>query len=176
MVTVDSTASPVRPKRRGQGARKRQKRRGRIRGRSARLVKSGRVELTPCVACGSTQNLTIHHVEPIQPGRFVFLCEECHVLAHKPIFRTMQVCIASGHFSIRPEAIAGRTDRPALRPGRPPSVEPIRAAPIHLGISKRPVPLNQGDHRALPPNPQRQRPGHSAPQLEEPTRKAVPHA
>ena len=120
MVTVDSTASPVRPKRRGQGARKRQKRRGRIRGRSAKLVKSGRVELTPCVACGSTQNLTIHHVEPIQPDRFVFLCEECHVLAHKPIFRTMEVCIASGHFSILPEAVVGRTDLPAPTRGAHP--------------------------------------------------------
>ena len=108
MVMVDSTASPVRLKRRGQGARKRQKKRGRIRRRSAKLVKAGRVELTPCVACGSTQNLTIHHLEPIQRDRFVFLCEECHVLAHKPIFRTMEVCIASGHFRILPEAVASR--------------------------------------------------------------------
>ena len=176
MVTVDSTASPVRLKRRGQGARKRQKRRGRIRGRSARLVKPGRVELTPCVVCGSTQNLTIHHVEPVQPDRFVFLCEECHALAHKPIFRTMEVCIAAGHFSIRPEAIVGRTERPVLGPGSPPSVQLIRAVPMHLGNSKRAVPLDQGDYRGLPPSPERQRPGHSAPQLEEPTRKAVPHA
>ena len=150
MVTVDSTASPVRPKRRGQGARKRQKSRGRIRCRSARLVKSGRVDLTPCIVCGSTQNLTIHHVEPIQPDRFVFLCEKCHVLAHKPIFRTMEVCIASGHFSILPEAIVGRTEWP--------------------------VPVDQGDHRGLPLDPERQRPGRAAAQLDEPTRKAVPHA
>ena len=44
MVTVDSTASPVRLKRRGRGS------------------------------------------------------------AHRPVFRTLKVCIASGHFSIRPEA------------------------------------------------------------------------
>lgn len=176
MVTVDSTASPVRLKRRGQGARKRQKRRGRMRRRSARLVKSGRVELTPCVGCGSTQNLTIHHVEPIQPDRFVFLCEECHALAHKPIFRTIEVCVASGHFSIRPEAIVSGTDKPALGPGRPPTVQPIRTVPTHLGNSKRPVPLDQGDHSRLPANPQRRRPGQSAAQIEEPTREAVPHA
>ena len=157
MVTVDSTASPVRLKRRGQGARKRQKRRGRIRRPSAKLVKSGRVE-------------------PIQPGRFVFLCEECHALAHKPIFRTMQVCIASGHFSILPEAIVGRTDRPALRPGRSGTVQPVRTVPMQIGISKRPVPLDQGEHRGLPANREGRQPGQSAAQLEEPTRKAVPHA
>jgi 5-methylcytosine-specific restriction endonuclease McrA len=107
MVTVDSTANPVRLKRRGRGARKRRRSRGRLRRKSTRLVKNGRVDLTPCVACGSTSDLTIHHVEPIQPDRFVFLCKPCHVLAHKPIFRTMEVCIASGHFSILPEAVLG---------------------------------------------------------------------
>ena len=105
MVAVDSTASPVRLKRIGRGAHRRNVKRNRVRRKSTRLVKQGRIELTPCVVCGSEQNLTIHHVEPIQPDRFVFLCEECHVLAHKPVFRTIQVCIASGHFSIRPEAI-----------------------------------------------------------------------
>jgi hypothetical protein len=119
MVTVDSTASPVSLKRRGQGAHKRQKRRHRVRRRSARLVKAGRVDLSPCVACGSTRNLTIHHVEPIRRDRFVFLCEDCHILAHTPVFRRMQVCVASGHFSIRPEAIVQRADTPALRPGVP---------------------------------------------------------
>jgi hypothetical protein len=88
-----------------------------VRRRSAKLVKTGRVDLSPCVACGSTRNLTIHHVEPIQRDRFVFLCEDCHILAHTPVFRRMQVCVASGHFSIRPEAIVHRTDTPALRPG-----------------------------------------------------------
>ncbi len=106
MVTVDSTAIPVRLKRRGRGARKRQIGRRRLRHKSIRLVKTGQVDLTPCVACGSTRDLTIHHVAPIQPDRFVFLCQPCHVLAHKPVFRTMEVCIASGHFSIRPEALA----------------------------------------------------------------------
>ncbi len=107
MVTVDSIANPVRLKRIGRGARKRQEKRGRLRRKSTRLVKNGQIDLTPCVACGSTRDLTIHHVEPIQPDRFVFLCKPCHVLAHKPIFRTMEVCIASGHFSIRPEAVLG---------------------------------------------------------------------
>jgi 5-methylcytosine-specific restriction endonuclease McrA len=106
MVTVDSTAIPFRPKRRSKGARKRQEKRSRLRHKSTRLVKTGQVDLTPCVACGSTRDLTIHHVAPIQPDRFVFLCQPCHVLAHKPVFRTMEVCIASGHFSIRPEALA----------------------------------------------------------------------
>ncbi len=105
MVTVDSTASPVRLKRRGQGARKRRKKRHRTGRRSAKLVKTGKVDLTPCLICESEQNLTIHHVEPIRPDRFVFLCEPCHVLAHKPVFRTMEVCVASGHFSIRPDAV-----------------------------------------------------------------------
>ncbi len=108
MVTVDSTASPVRPKRRGKGAEHRNKVRNRIRGKSSRLVKLGKIDLEPCLICGSQQNLTIHHVEPIGPDRFVFLCEECHVLAHRPVFRTMEVCIASGHFSIRPEAVLSR--------------------------------------------------------------------
>ena len=107
MVTVDSTANPVRPKRRSKGARKRQRSRCRLRHKSNRLVKTGQVDLTPCVACGSTRDLTIHHVEPIQPDRFVFLCQPCHVLAHRPVFRTMEVCIASGPFSIRPEAALG---------------------------------------------------------------------
>ncbi len=105
MVAVDSTASPVRLKRRGQGARKRRKRRHRTGRRSAKLVKTGKIDLTPCLVCGSEQNLTIHHVEPIQADRFVFLCTQCHLLAHKPVFRTLDVCIASGHFSIRPDAV-----------------------------------------------------------------------
>ena len=106
MVAADSTASPVRVKRRrgGRNARRRNKR-NRVRRRSTWLVKRGRIELAPCVVCGTEQNLTIHHIEPLEPGRFVFLCEECHVLAHKPVFRMIRVCIASGHFSIRPEAI-----------------------------------------------------------------------
>lgn len=61
--------------------------------------------MTPCIACGSEDDLTIHHVEPIQPDRFVFLCRPCHVLAHRPVYRAIEVCIAPGHFSIRPEAV-----------------------------------------------------------------------
>ena len=110
MVTVDSTASPVRLKRRGKGALHRKKRRNRYRKKSTRMVKTGRVDLTPCLVCGTERNLTIHYVEPIQADRFVFLCEECHLLAHRPVFRTMQVCVASGHFSIRPEAILPREE------------------------------------------------------------------
>ena len=105
MVTVDSTAVVVRPKRRGKGAGKRRKRRHRIGRRSVKLVKTGKVDVTPCLVCGSEENLTIHHVEPIKADRFVFLCEPCHVLAHKPVFRTMEVCVASGHFSILPDAV-----------------------------------------------------------------------
>ena len=107
MVAVDSTANPVRLKRRGKGAKHRQQKRRRLRQKSVRLVKTGRVEITPCVACGSTENLTIHHVPPIRPDRFVFLCKSCHVLAHTPIFRTIEVCVAEGHFSIRPQAVLG---------------------------------------------------------------------
>ena len=110
MVTVDRTASPVHPEQRGESAAPRGKVRHRIRVQSYMLVKRGEVDLTPCLVCGSEQNLTIHHVEPMQPDRFVFLCEQCHALAHKPVFRTMEVCIASGHFSIRPEAILPRKE------------------------------------------------------------------
>ncbi len=105
MVAVDSTASPVREKRIGKGANHRRKRGNRLRGRSTRLVKTGKIDLEPCLVCGSEQDLEIHHVAPIQADRFVFLCTPCHVLAHKPVFRTMKVCIASGEFSIRPEAV-----------------------------------------------------------------------
>ena len=105
MVTVDSTASPVRLKRIGKGAIHRKKRRNRLRNKSTRLVKTGKVDLAPCLVCGSEQDLTIHHIAPIQPDRFVFLCRPCHVLAHMPVYRTMRVCIASGHFSIRPDAV-----------------------------------------------------------------------
>ncbi len=112
MVAVDSTAVPVRPKRRGRGATHRKKRRNRLRKKSTRLVKTGQVDLTPCLVCGSEENLTIHHLEPIQPDRFVFLCGPCHVLAHKPVFRTMEVCVASGHFSIRPDAVLPKKEVP----------------------------------------------------------------
>ena len=104
MVAVDSTGNPICLKRRGKGTSHRNKVRNRLRRKSVRLVKTGRVEVTPCVVCGSTQDLTIHHIPPIQPDRFVFLCKSCHILAHKPIFRTVEVCVAEGHFSILPQA------------------------------------------------------------------------
>ena len=112
MVTVDSTATPVEPKRRGKGAEHRNKVRNRVRGKSSKLVKHGRIDLTPCLICGSEQNLTIHHVEPIKPDRFVFLCEACHTLAHTPVFRMMKVCVASGHFSVLPEAVLPKKELP----------------------------------------------------------------
>ncbi|MGD8454614.1 MAG: hypothetical protein PVJ57_22605 [Phycisphaerae bacterium] len=107
MVAVDSTGNPIQLKRRGKGAKHRQRKRNRLRRKSVRLVKTGRVEITPCIACGSTENLTIHHVPPIRPDRFVFLCKSCHLLVHKPIFRTIEVCVAEGHFSILPHAVLG---------------------------------------------------------------------
>ncbi len=105
MVTADSTASPVRLKRIGKGANHRKKIHKRLCKKSTRLVKTGKIDLTPCVVCGSEQDLEIHHVAPIQADRFVFLCRPCHILAHKPVFRTIKVCVASGYFSIRPEAV-----------------------------------------------------------------------
>ncbi len=110
MVTVDSTASAVRLKRIGRGARRSRKRRERLRRKSTRLVKTGKIDLTPCVVCGSEQDLEIHHVPPIQADRFVFLCRSCHILAHRPVFRTIKVCIASGELSIRPEAVLPRKE------------------------------------------------------------------
>ncbi len=105
MVAANSTASPARPKRVGRRASRSRKRRQRLRRRSVRLVKTGKIDLKPCLVCGSEQNLTIHHVRPIRADRFVFLCRSCHDLAHKRVLSTMKVCIASGHFSIRPEAV-----------------------------------------------------------------------
>ncbi len=108
MVMVDSTASPVREKRIGRGANHRKKIHNRLCRKSTRLVKTGKIDLTPCVVCGSEQDLEIHHVEPIQADRFVSLCRPCHILTHRPVFRTIRVCIASGEFSIRPEAVLPR--------------------------------------------------------------------
>ncbi len=110
MVAVDSTASPVHPKRIGKGANHRRNRHNRLRKKSTRLVKTGKIDLAPCLVCGSEQDLTIHHVGPMQADRFVFLCEACHILAHKPVLRTMDVCVASGEFSIRPEAVLPRKE------------------------------------------------------------------
>ncbi len=72
---------------------------------SVRLVKSGRVDLAPCLICGTWENLTIHHVKPFRADRFVFLCESCHLLAHKPTYWKMRLCVAPGHFSVLPEAV-----------------------------------------------------------------------
>lgn len=80
--------------------RRQRKRRG-----SVRLVKSGRVDLAPCLICGSWENLTIHHVMPFRADRFVFLCESCHLLAHKPTYWKMRLCVAPSHFTVLPEAV-----------------------------------------------------------------------
>ena len=108
MVIVDSTASPapLNP------AEKRltSKQRHRVRNRSGRLVRKGLIDLAPCLVCGTLENLSIHHVEPFKVDRFVFLCESCHALAHRPVYQTIEVCVASGHFSVRPEAILPRKE------------------------------------------------------------------
>ena len=103
MVTVNSTASPAAlkpaPERLSQSKRKR------IRRLSVRLVKNGEIDLAPCLVCGSWQNLTIHHIMPFKADRFVFLCETCHASAHNPVYWTMRLCVARGHFSVLREAI-----------------------------------------------------------------------
>ena len=88
---------------RGRGHSHRQKHR-KIRRKSRKLVNSGQVPERPCLVCGSREDLTVHHVEPVQRDRFVFLCRPCHVRAHQPLYRHMLVPLAYGQFSIRPEA------------------------------------------------------------------------
>ena len=83
MVTADGTGTlgPCKPRRRNA----RQRRRERIRMKSRKLVRSGKIARTPCVVCGSKENLEIHHhVEPMRPDGFVFLCEAYHKQAHRP--------------------------------------------------------------------------------------------
>ena len=108
MVECNGTPITSRRKRTGRGWRRRQKARNRIRRKSRELVKSGRIHPLPCLRCGSRENLTIHHLEPFAPGRFVWLCEPCHRLAHTPVYRTIQVTVARGQFSVRPEAAVRR--------------------------------------------------------------------
>ncbi|UCC32164.1 MAG: hypothetical protein JSU86_07755, partial [Phycisphaerales bacterium] len=85
MVTADGTAIVSLGKRRRSLTRQWQ--RHRIRKMSHRLVKSGEIPKTPCLLCGADENLTIHHLEPMRPGGFVFLCESCHKRAHTPLYR-----------------------------------------------------------------------------------------
>ncbi|UCC30020.1 MAG: hypothetical protein JSU86_17700 [Phycisphaerales bacterium] len=104
MVTADGTAIISLGKRRR--GRTRQWQRRQIREMSRRLVQSGEIPEAPCLLCGAEENPTIHHLEPMRPGDFVFLCESCHKRAHTPLYRTIRVPVASGQFSIRPEAVA----------------------------------------------------------------------
>ena len=106
MVTADGTAIVLLGKRRR--GRTRQWQRRQIRNMSRHLVKSAEIPESPCLLCGAEENLTIHHLEPMRPDRFVFLCRSCHRLAHTPLYRTIQVPVASGQFSIRPEAAVRR--------------------------------------------------------------------
>ena len=82
----------------------------RIRMKSRHLVKSGKIPERPCLACGTRENLTIHHIEPIQHHRFVFLCRPCHIRLHQPLYRQVTVPLAYGQFSIRPEAAIPRKE------------------------------------------------------------------
>ena len=73
---------------------------------SRALVRSGEIPEQPCLLCGSGEKITIHHLEPVRPDRFVFLCRPCHDLAHKRMHRWIRVPVVQGQFSIRPEAVA----------------------------------------------------------------------
>lgn len=86
------------------------RRREKIRKKSRKLVNSGQVPEQPCLACGTQQNLTVHHLEPMQYDRFVFLCEPCHFRAHLPLYREKSVPLAFGQFSIRREAAIPRKE------------------------------------------------------------------
>ncbi len=83
-----------------------------IRKMSRDLVRSGKIAKTPCLRCGSTEELTIHHLEPMRPEHIVFLCEPCHALAHTPVYRTIRVKVVSGQFRVRPAASLERRRAP----------------------------------------------------------------
>ncbi len=81
-----------------------------IRSKSCKLVASGQVPKQPCLICGSREALTLHHIEPIQHDRFVFLCWPCHDRVHRPLYRQITVPLAYGQFSIRREAVLPRKE------------------------------------------------------------------
>ena len=108
MDTADGTDAFVLGKRKR--GRMRQRERKQIRKMSRELVRTGQIPETPCLLCGSQQSLTIHHIEPMRPDRFVFLCEPCHDRAHRPLYRKISVAVANGQFSIRPEAALPRKE------------------------------------------------------------------
>ncbi len=106
MVGNDGTQIVPRSKRNHTDTRQWQRRL--IRKMSRDLVRSGKITKTPCLLCGSKEELTIHHLEPMRPQNFVFLCEPCHALAHKPVYRTIRVKVVSGQFMVRPAAVLPR--------------------------------------------------------------------
>ncbi len=117
MVTADGTDAFVLGKRKhdrrhGRGREStRQWQRMHIRRMSHCLVISGQIPERPCLVCGSQQSLRIHHIEPLRPGRFVFLCGECHIRAHRPLYRQISINRPFGQFSVRPEAAVMRKGR-----------------------------------------------------------------
>ncbi len=113
MVTADGTDAFVLGKRRRSRAglsRTRQWQRMQIRRMSRCLVISGQIPERPCLLCGSQESLKIHHIEPLRPGRFVFLCGECHDRAHRTLYRQISIPSPFGQFSVRPEAALPRED------------------------------------------------------------------
>ncbi len=108
MDTADGTDAFVLGKRKPD--RPRHRKRNQIREMSRKLVESGQIPKKPCLLCGSKKSLEIHHIEPMRPDRFVFLCRACHTRAHRPLYRTITVPRAFGQFSVRPEAAHPREE------------------------------------------------------------------
>ncbi len=108
MDTADGTDAFVLGKRKPDRPRHRQ--RNQIREMSRKLVESGQISKKPCLLCGSRKSLEIHHIEPMRPGRFVFLCKPCHTRAHRPLYRRITIPRAFGQFSVRPEAAIPREE------------------------------------------------------------------
>ncbi len=108
MDTADGTDAFVLGKRKPD--RPRQRKRNQIREMSRELVRAGEIPQTPCLLCRSKEGLTIYHIEPMRPDRFVFLCKPCHARAHRPLYRTITVRRAFGQFSVRPEATRQRKE------------------------------------------------------------------
>ena len=109
MATADGTDAFLLGKRTHGRSHTRQ--RLRIREMSRELVRAGEIPKKPCLICGSLEGLTIYHIEPMRPDRFVFLCRECHVRAHRPLYRQISITRPFGQFSIRPEAAVMRKGR-----------------------------------------------------------------
>ena len=122
MVTADGTDAFVLGKRKQRRARRcdrrcdrdhvRESLREQIRKMSRHLVRSRQIPKTPCLICGSKENPTIYHIEPMRPDRFVFLCQTCYNRAHRPLYRTISILLPFGQFSVRPEAVLPREEVP----------------------------------------------------------------